>query len=151
LPADTHLLTYPQVGPWNNPKTAPHTVAALADPEPDAAAAEAFLAFLRRHPQITAIFGVNDANALHAWRALHHAGYRVPADYSLVGFDDTDPLRDEAGPNLLASIRVPLAEIGQAAAHLAVRLVHAPASTPATQILPVEFIPRASVGPARGG
>jgi DNA-binding LacI/PurR family transcriptional regulator len=151
LPVETHLITFPHVWLWNAPATAPHSIEELSGTLPNDAEAEEFIAFLRKNPQITAIFGVNDANALHAWRALHHAGYRVPDDYSLVGFDDTDSLLGETRHNLLSSIRVPLLDIGCEAAHMAVRLVQSQVSEPTTQIMPVEFIPRASIGPVRTG
>ncbi len=151
LPVETHLITFPNVWKWNNPDTAPHSIEELSGSLPNDVEAEEFIVFLRKKPQITAIFGVNDANALHAWRALHHAGYRVPDDYSLVGFDDTDSLLSLTRHNLLSSIRVPLLDIGRVAAHLAVRLVQSQVSEPTIQIMPLEFIPRASIGPVRIG
>lgn len=44
---------------------------------------------LREHPPLpTAFFADNDMIALGAARALQQAGYRIPGDVSLVGFDD---------------------------------------------------------------
>jgi DNA-binding LacI/PurR family transcriptional regulator len=73
---------------------------------------------LRRHPDMTAIIALNDASAICAWYQLERAGLRVPDDISLVGFDDTDPMLDNEGRNVLTTVRVPLRQIGQEAAKL---------------------------------
>jgi DNA-binding LacI/PurR family transcriptional regulator len=43
---------------------------------------------LARMPEVTAVFAANDHLALGILRALHERGRRVPADISVVGFDD---------------------------------------------------------------
>jgi DNA-binding LacI/PurR family transcriptional regulator len=43
---------------------------------------------LARMPEVTAVFAGNDAMALGVLRALSEAGRRVPAEVSVVGFDD---------------------------------------------------------------
>jgi DNA-binding LacI/PurR family transcriptional regulator len=40
--------------------------------------------------EFDAVFGLNDALALGAMRALQEAGLRIPEDVSVVGFDDID-------------------------------------------------------------
>jgi LacI family repressor for deo operon, udp, cdd, tsx, nupC, and nupG len=40
------------------------------------------------NPPPTAIFASNDEMAIGAIQALHHKGYRVPEDISVIGFDD---------------------------------------------------------------
>ena len=55
--------------------------------------------FLRDHPQITALFGSNDAFALAALRAAQALGRRIPEDLSVVGFDDIE-LSQQVSPQL---------------------------------------------------
>lgn len=109
-----------------------------------------FVDVLRAHPEITAVIGLNDASALRAWRLLEVAGYRVPEDISIVGFDDTTPRLDAAGVNLLASARVPLLDIGREAAALVIRQVTGDApKDPVEIMLPVELQLRRSIGNAK--
>jgi DNA-binding LacI/PurR family transcriptional regulator len=62
----------------------------------------------------TAIFAANDSLAFRAIGVLRMAGYRVPEDVALVGFDDI-PLAQEMLPPL-TTVGIPLAEIGRRAA-----------------------------------
>ena len=80
-----------------------------------------FVQYLKDNPQITAIMGVNDATAQHAWYALARAGYILPLEFSVVGFADTEPLLDAEGNNMLTTVRLPLVDVGRSAA---MRLVH---------------------------
>lgn len=150
LPLEQHLIYFPYIWEWNDPATSPQMITDLNMPGELDEEQQVFIEFLHKHPEITAIFGVNDANALHAWRALSLAGYKVPEDYSLVGFDDTDTLFDDKHQNQLSSIHVPLRQIGTEAAHLVVRHVVNPDLPPTTVMLPIEFIPRKSIGNVRG-
>lgn len=45
---------------------------------------------LSRGVEFDAVFGLNDTLALGAMRVLQEAGYRVPQDVSVIGFDDLD-------------------------------------------------------------
>lgn len=110
-----------------------------------------FMEVLRAAPEITAIFALNDAAALHIWQILTDAGLCVPDDYSLVGFDDVLPRVDAQGAQLVTTVRVPLEAIGARAAEVLLELIAAN-STELPQItLPVEFIPGTSTArvPAR--
>jgi DNA-binding LacI/PurR family transcriptional regulator len=64
-------------------------------------------------PGLTAIFCANDTMALGVMRALAERGLRVPADVSIVGFDDVP----EAGYYLppLTTVRQDFGEVGQQA------------------------------------
>jgi DNA-binding LacI/PurR family transcriptional regulator len=43
---------------------------------------------IKQNPKITAIVGVNDDTAITAMNTLIEAGYRIPQDISIIGFDD---------------------------------------------------------------
>ncbi len=106
--------------PWCGVPIIPHhleTTGALLDS--DAAGGESsLLRLLREQPDITALLAQNDVTALQIWYLLRSAGYRIPEDISLVGYDDSDPLLDARGRNMLTTIALPLREIGQRAAEL---------------------------------
>jgi LacI family transcriptional regulator len=69
----------------------------------------------------TAIFAFNDNMAIGAIRAAHARGFRVPADISIVGFDDLEEA--EIVSPALTTIRQPLAEMGRIAVSLLIRLL----------------------------
>jgi DNA-binding LacI/PurR family transcriptional regulator len=143
-----HLTLYPMDNAWNDPHIAPHTLTEPQQANLMSTSEQEFVDFLRAQRRVTAIFGINDACVLHAWRALHLSGYHIPEDYSLIGYDDTDPMLNADKENLLSSVQIPLQEIGKEAAHLCVRLVKNPALHRPSLTLPSTFIPRASIGPA---
>jgi LacI family transcriptional regulator len=96
----------------------------------------------------TAIFAANDLMAMGTLAALRETGLRVPADISLVGFDDIPVVRDVV-PGL-TTVRVPMREMGRRSMQVALGLRPA---DPRLQILPVELVLRESVAapsPLRG-
>ena len=74
------------------------------------------LDLLAAEPRPTAVFAANDVIAFGALDAARRVGVRVPAELSIVGFDDIDMAGWE-GFNL-TTVRQPLAEMGRAAAKL---------------------------------
>jgi LacI family transcriptional regulator len=93
-----------------------------------------------RNP-ITAAFVASDIVAFGALRALREAGLRVPADISVVGFDDI-PLARHFDPPL-TTIRLPANALGAAAGRALVeRLTGRPTSE--RTLLPTELIVRES-------
>lgn len=74
---------------------------------------------LARDPAVTAVLAVNDELATGAIRALTDSGRRVPADVSVVGFDDT-PLARYSRPSL-TTVAQDFVELGRDA----FRLLHA--------------------------
>jgi LacI family transcriptional regulator len=95
----------------------------------------------------TALFCSCDAVARSAYRALAAAGLNVPGDVSVVGFDD-DPLAEWLSPGL-ATVRQPFHEMGERAVQCLRERMADPLVPVAQHVLPVSFVRRASLGPAR--
>jgi LacI family transcriptional regulator, xylobiose transport system transcriptional regulator len=77
---------------------------------------------LRQRRRPTAIVAANDLQALGVYEAARAAGLRVPADLSVVGFDDMEFTRWLGPP--LTTIRQPLMEMGAASARLVLSLAN---------------------------
>ncbi|QFY09794.1 LacI family DNA-binding transcriptional regulator [Nonomuraea phyllanthi] len=78
------------------------------------------LDLLRLPDRPTAIFACNDDQAVGVYQAADELGLRIPADLSVVGFDDLP----EAGRAIppLTTIRQPLAEMARAATRMVIAL-----------------------------
>jgi LacI family transcriptional regulator len=113
----------------------------------DPAAAEAATArLLARRERPTAVVSGSAAilpGVLHAVRAC---GLRVPAELSVVTFDDA-PLLDAVEPPIAAFDRDPVA-VGHEAARLLLDRIRG--GPPETSSVAIQFTPRASCGPAPG-
>jgi LacI family transcriptional regulator len=112
----------------------------------DPAGAEAATARMLGAGRPTAVVSGSAAilpGVLHAARA---AGLRVPADISVVTFDDA-PLLEAVEPPIAAFDRHPVAVGGEAARLLLARIGGAP---PETSSVAIRFTPRASCAPAPG-
>jgi DNA-binding LacI/PurR family transcriptional regulator len=97
---------------------------------------------LERGSRPTALLVTNDLVALGAMEALSIAGIRVPADISLVGFDDLGQITNPP----LTRVRADLDQMGRTAAAWLIRLI---AKEPAPQpriLLPVDFMVGGSTG-----
>lgn len=103
---------------------------------------------LRNHPEITAILTPNDASAILTYHILQTAGFRVPEDISLIGFDDTDPLVITGKRNILTTIHMPLKQIGRTAAKLLINRVTGQVAQDVTKTLPTKLIVRETTAPA---
>ena len=68
----------------------------------------------------TAIFASNDGQAIGVYHAAHQLGLRIPADLSVIGFDDMPPTRWTIPP--LTTVHQPLSEMAAAAARMLVTL-----------------------------
>ncbi|HUG84752.1 MAG TPA: LacI family DNA-binding transcriptional regulator [Euzebya sp.] len=96
-------------------------------------------------PDLTAVFAVNDMMAIGALATLREAGVIVPDDLSLVGFDDIPMARDLEPP--LATVRIPMAELGATAVRMALGDEDdAEAAPPRRVSIPVELVLRPSLG-----
>lgn len=112
----------------------------------DTAYREANALLASPHPP-TAIVAGNDEQALGVYRALYEQNRRVPEDMSVVGFDDA-LLAALAVPSL-TTIRQPLAEMGQLAVVLLLRLIEGKLLDSTRVELATSLIQRASCGPPR--
>jgi DNA-binding LacI/PurR family transcriptional regulator len=75
---------------------------------------EATKELLTKSREFTALFAFNDLAAIGAIRAIGEAGLRVPADVSVIGFDDI-PSAAYTRPSL-TTVRQPLLKMGEIAA-----------------------------------
>ena len=95
----------------------------------------------------TAIFAANDLQALGVYEAAREVGLRIPADLSVVGFDDL-PVAQWVGPPL-TTIRQPLVEMAIAATNLLLGLANGQ-QLPHTRLeLATSLIIRDSTAPPR--
>jgi LacI family transcriptional regulator len=101
---------------------------------------------LARHPDVTAIFALNDLMARGTLTALHDAGRRVPDDVSVVGFDGL-PVSEDTWPGL-TTISLPLEEIGMQAMRL---VLDPPRARRRTERVAGKLVVRESTGAAPSG
>lgn len=104
---------------------------------------------LAKKKPFTALFAFNDVSAIGAIRAFHEAGWRVPEDISVIGFDDIDSAAFYH-PSL-TTIRQPLARMGQIAAETLLERITKGADAPCPPFVSVEpeLIVRESTCPVR--
>jgi len=106
-------------------------------------------ALLDRDPSTrpTAIFALNDLQALGVYLAARDLRLHVPDDLSVVGFDDLPTARWANPP--LTTIRQPLVQMGVTAARLVLRLAAGEHPTETRLELATELVARASTAPVR--
>jgi DNA-binding LacI/PurR family transcriptional regulator len=96
---------------------------------------------LAADPEVTAVFAANDQTALGVVRAFHDAGRGVPADVSVVGFDDT-PESAYFVP-ALTTVRQDFAEVGRRCVELLRSLVDG-GGEKSHDVVPAELVVRES-------
>jgi DNA-binding LacI/PurR family transcriptional regulator len=101
---------------------------------------------LAARDDVTAVFAANDHMALGVMRALHEAGRAVPADVSVVGYDDVPESACFIPP--LTTIHQDFEEIGRQCVGLLLERIDAGAAAPKALVaVAPELIVRASSGP----
>jgi len=102
----------------------------------------------RRRP--TAIFCFNDLTAMVALGTLNQAGLHVPADCSVIGFDDLELAPYCCPP--LTTVRQHRDQLGQRAVHMLHRLIQGQCEVQ-PEVLPAELVVRETAGlaPALAG
>lgn len=112
---------------------------------------QAMCAYLQKNPkgcQQTAVVCGNDLIALGAIEAIREAGGHVPADFSVVGHNDT-PFMDMVSP-ALTTVHVHTDLMGQEAADVLVQRMHDPNSAvPASRLLNPDLVIRHSTAKPR--
>ena len=93
------------------------------------------------------MFAFDDPMAIGAICAATQAGFRVPEDISIVGYDDVEMARFSSPP--LTTIRHPKAELGQLAVELLVSRVRNKELTVEALNVQPELVVRNSVAPPR--
>jgi DNA-binding LacI/PurR family transcriptional regulator len=100
---------------------------------------------LARIPDLTAVFAANDAMAVGVLRALHEAGRKVPADVSVVGFDDVPEAAYFNPP--LTTVRQDFDEVGRRSLNLLLGQIKAGARTRGQSIVSPTLVVRESAAP----
>jgi DNA-binding LacI/PurR family transcriptional regulator len=91
----------------------------------------------------TAVIAANDLMAIGAIRAINDHGLGVPADVSVVGFDDLE-ISEFLKP-ALSSVKVPARELGTLSAESLYNLMLKKSAVPGSITLPATFVPRDSM------
>lgn len=108
------------------------------------------LAAAAKHPEATALLTHNDPIALMACYALQSLGKRIPADISVVGWDDTDPFLDPQGNNQLTCVGFDLVDMGRRAARILVdRIEGRPVADPPLVMPPTLHVRGTTAPPGR--
>jgi DNA-binding LacI/PurR family transcriptional regulator len=105
----------------------------------------ATVAFLREHPDLTALFCDDDVLAAGAYLGLRELGLRVPADISVVGFDGLDIGRVLDPP--VTTVIAEGAELGRVAFELLLAQLNG--ELPGSRVLGVALEVRGSTAPPR--
>jgi len=114
-------------------------------PEP---ARKATLELLREPEPPTGILAMTDTLAFGALEAAAELGVRVPAELSIVGFDDNPAARHTTPP--LTTVAQPQEEKGRLAAEWLIEdIERGEASPPRRRLLPTELVVRGSTAPPR--
>lgn len=95
---------------------------------------------LERHSAVDGLVCANDLLALGALDELRRRGARVPDDVQVIGYDD-QPLMDVLG---LSTVRQPMERFGVWAAEALRRLLIERRPAPASTVLPLTLVPRAT-------
>jgi LacI family transcriptional regulator len=93
----------------------------------------------------TGVLAMSDAMAIGALRAIRDRGASVPADVSLVGFDDIDLAQSTDPP--LTTVHQPVRGKGEAAVRLLLSVIEGRDQRPGHRRLDTRLIVRGSTGP----
>ena len=100
----------------------------------------------------TALFCFNDRMAMGAYRAAAELGLRIPADLSVIGFDNQEIIADGLYPGL-TTVALPHYEMGQWAMRTLLRRIESRRpyrSEAGLHPMPCPLVRRDSIGPPPG-
>jgi LacI family transcriptional regulator len=117
--------------------------------EDNAARQDEYILDAMSRSAMSAIVAHHDRHAGMIYNTLIRAGYKVPEDVSIVGYDDTDELLNPERENILTTVRLPLYEVGYEGAKLLLRRVRGEEAENRDTVLPVELVARKSTAPPR--
>jgi DNA-binding LacI/PurR family transcriptional regulator len=103
---------------------------------------------IAQDPRITAVFCANDQIALGAISALYRVGRRVPADVSIVGFDDIPEAAYLHPP--LTTVRQDFSAVGRQSLNLLIDQISSGLRPVGRTLLPTELVIRDSCQAYRG-
>jgi LacI family transcriptional regulator len=110
--------------------------------------AEAVIALIKRRPDVTAIFAINDERALEALQGLPELGLRTPQDLSIIGQDNVVELMGDKPT--LTTVGFPHAEVGYLATELLLKQLQNNAISYCNLWVQCSLVERSSCGrPAR--
>ena len=96
----------------------------------------------------TALFVANNLMTIGALNGIHEAGYNIPKDIAIIGFDDLSWALTINPP--LTTVAQPTFDIGVCAAEMLLDRIENPGRPPRTEVLDTQLIVRASCGAASG-
>lgn len=99
---------------------------------------------LAAEPSCTAVFTANDQMALGVLRAFHEKGISVPADMSLVGFDDIPDSTSFSPP--LTTVHQDFAELGRRCVDKVLKQIRDNSTEPGRELVPTRLVVRESTG-----
>ncbi len=108
---------------------------------------QAMTDLLQVRPLPTAVFVASDTVALGALQAIRHAGLQIPADISLIGFDDI-PLAGFLDPPL-TTVHLPAFNLGWEAAEMLLQRLQTEEASPSYRLLATHLVERESCAPPR--
>jgi LacI family transcriptional regulator len=101
----------------------------------------------RRRKRPSAILALNDVTAVGVMHAAWKAGFAVPTDLSVTGFDDI-PLASYVLPEL-TTVRQPLYEMGEEAVNLLLDRIRDPSIAPREKVFSMTLVIRNSTSPLK--
>jgi len=91
---------------------------------------------------VTAVFVANDQMALGVLRALHEHGRRVPADISVIGFDDIPEAAHFIPP--LTTVAQPFSDVGRLSLRALLKQIESGTGSDERIVITPELVVRAS-------